>query len=336
MKTPPAEFYIDPARLSAERERVFARSWQIVGHVESTGESRRLLHDAARQRAAAVHERRRHDPRLLQRLPPSRRSDRLRLRQGAAPGVPLSRLDLRPRRPAAAHDGDGRRGGVRSDADPAAERESASLRAAAVRGARSRDARVRRNVSRRERALRAARAGAHGLRRDARVSGEGQLEGVRRQLPRGLSHPAGASRAQSRDRLSTVRHRARRASHAAARAGARGQRALQGQGRRRPGVLLLAVPEHHAEHLRRPAAVERRDSDRRRQHGRALRLVRVRAVARSADRTSAGSSWRASARKCRQRTRRSARRCSSTCTRAPIAAVRTRRSAKAACACFTA
>jgi len=33
MKTPPAEFYIDPARLKAERERIFARSWQIVGHV---------------------------------------------------------------------------------------------------------------------------------------------------------------------------------------------------------------------------------------------------------------------------------------------------------------
>src|SRR6188474_3663480 len=33
MKTPPAQFYIDPARLATERERVFARSWQIVGHV---------------------------------------------------------------------------------------------------------------------------------------------------------------------------------------------------------------------------------------------------------------------------------------------------------------
>ena len=33
MKTPPAEFYIDPLRLRTERERVFARSWQIVGHV---------------------------------------------------------------------------------------------------------------------------------------------------------------------------------------------------------------------------------------------------------------------------------------------------------------
>jgi choline monooxygenase len=33
MKTPPAEFYIDPARLDAERRSVFARSWQIVGHV---------------------------------------------------------------------------------------------------------------------------------------------------------------------------------------------------------------------------------------------------------------------------------------------------------------
>ena len=33
MQTPPAEFYIDPVRLQTERERIFARSWQIVGHV---------------------------------------------------------------------------------------------------------------------------------------------------------------------------------------------------------------------------------------------------------------------------------------------------------------
>jgi choline monooxygenase len=33
MKTPPAEFYIDPARLRKEYDRVFARSWQLVGHI---------------------------------------------------------------------------------------------------------------------------------------------------------------------------------------------------------------------------------------------------------------------------------------------------------------
>ena len=33
MLTPPAQFYIDPARLRTERERIFARSWQIVGHI---------------------------------------------------------------------------------------------------------------------------------------------------------------------------------------------------------------------------------------------------------------------------------------------------------------
>ena len=32
MKTPPAPFYIDPARLVAEHATVFARSWQLVGH----------------------------------------------------------------------------------------------------------------------------------------------------------------------------------------------------------------------------------------------------------------------------------------------------------------
>ena len=75
---------------------------------------------------------------------------------------------------------------------------------------------------------------------------------------------------------------------------------------------------------------------RRREYRGALRLVRVRAACPIRRRTSAGSSSRASARKCRQRMRRSAKRCSSTCIRALIAAVRTRPSAKAACACFTA
>lgn len=34
MLTPPASFYIDPARLEHERDTVFARSWQLVGRVE--------------------------------------------------------------------------------------------------------------------------------------------------------------------------------------------------------------------------------------------------------------------------------------------------------------
>lgn len=33
MRTPPAEFYTDPARLAQEHRNVFARSWQLVGHV---------------------------------------------------------------------------------------------------------------------------------------------------------------------------------------------------------------------------------------------------------------------------------------------------------------
>lgn len=33
MKTPPAAFYIDPARLALEQADVLARSWQLVGHV---------------------------------------------------------------------------------------------------------------------------------------------------------------------------------------------------------------------------------------------------------------------------------------------------------------
>lgn len=33
-QTPAAAFYVDPARLAVERETVFARSWQLVGHAE--------------------------------------------------------------------------------------------------------------------------------------------------------------------------------------------------------------------------------------------------------------------------------------------------------------
>jgi choline monooxygenase len=38
MKTPPASFYNDPARLADEQRSVFARSWQIVGHVSQLKE----------------------------------------------------------------------------------------------------------------------------------------------------------------------------------------------------------------------------------------------------------------------------------------------------------
>lgn len=34
MQTPAATFYTDPARLHVEQEQVFARSWQLVGHVD--------------------------------------------------------------------------------------------------------------------------------------------------------------------------------------------------------------------------------------------------------------------------------------------------------------
>lgn len=34
MLTPPAAFYVDPARLELERETVFARSWQLVGRAD--------------------------------------------------------------------------------------------------------------------------------------------------------------------------------------------------------------------------------------------------------------------------------------------------------------
>lgn len=35
MKTPPAAFYVDPARLAVECETVFAHSWQLVGHIDA-------------------------------------------------------------------------------------------------------------------------------------------------------------------------------------------------------------------------------------------------------------------------------------------------------------
>ena len=102
--------YVDPEVAAREQEAIFARSWQLAGHVARPRRARPLPDRAGRRRVGARRARRgRRAARLPQRLPPPRhpaaRGPR-RLRQGDP--LPLPRLDLPHRRHA-----DRRAGGPR-------------------------------------------------------------------------------------------------------------------------------------------------------------------------------------------------------------------------------
>ena len=95
------EIFVNPDIYREEQERVFARAWLYVGHesqvrnpgdfvVSRMGEESVIL---TRDRGGA-------HPRLPQFLPPSRHEGLpLRRRQRAQLRLPLSRLELRSRRP---------------------------------------------------------------------------------------------------------------------------------------------------------------------------------------------------------------------------------------------
>ena len=98
----PAWTYSDPEFFDAEVARVIRPSWQVVCHESDVSAARRLPHARLyrRERGGGARPRRRAQ-RLHQCLPPSRRAAARRavgLREEA--GLPLSRLDLRPRRAA--------------------------------------------------------------------------------------------------------------------------------------------------------------------------------------------------------------------------------------------
>ena len=52
--TLPAELYTDPSILLAEKERLFSRTWQVVGHRSQVAGSRRLLHHGIAGRTFVV------------------------------------------------------------------------------------------------------------------------------------------------------------------------------------------------------------------------------------------------------------------------------------------
>ena len=156
--------YNDPVYLELERERIFARTWQLVGRVGRRARARPVLHGADRRRPDRRAARRRHAARLPQRVPAPRRPGRVGLRQAQHAAVPLSRLDLRARRHAASArrrwrasqrfdaGRDAPRAGAGGDVGPARVREPRRQGAAAARRAR----RTFRRASRRSAASRCA------------------------------------------------------------------------------------------------------------------------------------------------------------------------------------
>ena len=124
------------------------------------------------------------------------------------------------------------------------------------------------------------------LRRAARVPDRVQLEGLRRQLPRGLPPPDRAPAALPRARLRRLPGRdvpllleaARPDPGAEAGRGDRSRPALPAHGRRRGGrPLLLALPQHDVQHLPRQHVVERHPAAGARPDADHLRMVLRRA-----------------------------------------------------------
>ena len=283
MKTPPAEFYVDPARLRAERERVFARSWQIVGHVDqlanpgdyfttrlgnepllftNDGGTIRGFFNVCRHRAGPI-------------AYGCGKAQRLVCRYHGWT-YDLGGQLLRTMEMEGAEEFDPTQIRLQS---VNVHRFGPLLFAALDPATPPFDAMFP-GVSERCTPLGLERMGYVASREfqvksNWKVYVDNFLEGYH--IP--LVHPALNREIDYRQYVTELgpRHTLQ---HAPVREGSEHYKGKVG---RWPGVLLLAVPEHHAEHLRRPAAGERRDPARRREHGSSFRLVRVRAAPGSAD-----------------------------------------------------
>ena len=102
-ETLPSHWYVEPGLLERELDRVFDRAWQYAGPAELVAEPGSFLTTrAGRVPIVVTRDERRRAERLRQRLPPPGRGGRARAqREPAFAAVPLPRLDVRARRPAA-------------------------------------------------------------------------------------------------------------------------------------------------------------------------------------------------------------------------------------------
>ena len=100
--TLPRQFYADPEFYRAELERFYFKRWICAGRADQIPDAGRLLHAqrSATRASSSRATRSGDDSRALQRVPPSRhaavRADRRAFRRSHP--VPVSRLDVRPRR----------------------------------------------------------------------------------------------------------------------------------------------------------------------------------------------------------------------------------------------
>ena len=100
-RTLPWSWYVDPAVLRLEHERIFRRYWQYVARVDEIAEPGDLPHVARGRPPRAPRPRPRGRPEGVPQRLSAPWLDRLpRVRQPPDAAVPVSRLDLRPRRPA--------------------------------------------------------------------------------------------------------------------------------------------------------------------------------------------------------------------------------------------
>ena len=266
--TIPARLYNDPVYLELERERIFAHTWQLVGRAEQVREHGQFFTARDRERLDRRAARRRHAARLLQRLPPSRRSGRV---TAAASGKTLQckyhgwtyTLDG----DAAARAGDGGRRALRPGRHAPRAGAGRDVGTARLREPRRQGAAARSTCSRTSRArvapfrcercatscARSGRSPATGRSTSTTTSRAITSRSCIRGCTRSSTTTATAS---SRTATSRIQHAPLRPVH-----GGNARPAVRSveDGRRRGG-LRLALPEHDAQRLHRADADERRRS----------------------------------------------------------------------------
>ena len=218
-----------------------------------------LLRGTHRSRAGRRRARlRRRPPRARERLPPPRASRRRGHRLSRDAAVPVSRLDVRPRRDVATRSALGARARLRPLRAVAGSRLRRHVGPVRLREPRSRGGATRGRARQpaRDRRRERARRRRHPLPLAPRVADRGELEGRHGELPRVLPLPDGASGVQQGDRRQPRLVPAAGAPHLLEpdrprpRVRARGQRqgAVRAARRRHAVAVPLPLPVDDAEH----------------------------------------------------------------------------------------